>query len=495
MDWTAIALSAARSPACDDAPPAACRPAARLLAGHDALAGEVPRGGRRRAAAGAAADGARLLRAARARARAARWAGLSSRSPGGPLPFCFGGLLVASVLYSLPFAVQPFTAALRGRGPPPHRGLLVPGRLAPRDLPARRRCPWPGRRHPLRHGPDLRAHAGRVRRGAHGRRQHPRRTRTVSISIYDDVQALDYAAAGRDRAAAARLLLRRAGRDLRRSSGRAWAPWPTTLVVRPSRSASAAGPPIQCRPWSCPPDGASVTVLFGPSGAGKTTSCAASPGSSGPSAGAIRFGGETWFDAEARHRPSAPAAARRAPLPGLRPLPAPDRRAERRATASARCPPPSGGERVARDCSRCCGSTGWRIAARASSPAASSSGWRLAGRSPRARACCSSTSPCPRWTRRRARASAASCAGCWPRCGLPTLLVTHDRTRGAGARRPHGGDRGRPGAPGRPGRRRVQPPGGPRRGAAVGVETVLAARVVDRPAEGLVTVEVGRGRS
>ena len=30
---------------------------------------------------------------------------------GGTLPFSFQGLLIASVLYSLPFAVQPFTAA------------------------------------------------------------------------------------------------------------------------------------------------------------------------------------------------------------------------------------------------------------------------------------------------------------------------------------------------------------------------------------------------
>jgi molybdate transport system permease protein len=48
--------------------------------------------------------------------------GLGPRSPIGPwieavvghgLPFSFAGLLVASVLYSLPFAVQPFTAAFR----------------------------------------------------------------------------------------------------------------------------------------------------------------------------------------------------------------------------------------------------------------------------------------------------------------------------------------------------------------------------------------------
>jgi molybdate transport system permease protein len=49
--------------------------------------------------------------------------GLGSRSPvgrwiasiiGHTLPFSFAGLLVGSTLYSLPFAVQPFTAALSG---------------------------------------------------------------------------------------------------------------------------------------------------------------------------------------------------------------------------------------------------------------------------------------------------------------------------------------------------------------------------------------------
>src|SRR5574338_771321 len=49
--------------------------------------------------------------------------GLGPRTPAGrlfeavaghPFPFSFAGLLVASVLYSLPFAVQPFAAALAG---------------------------------------------------------------------------------------------------------------------------------------------------------------------------------------------------------------------------------------------------------------------------------------------------------------------------------------------------------------------------------------------
>ena len=43
------------------------------------------------------------------------WPGaLWQRLTGHPLPFSFAGLLVGSVLYSLPYAVQPFQAALRG---------------------------------------------------------------------------------------------------------------------------------------------------------------------------------------------------------------------------------------------------------------------------------------------------------------------------------------------------------------------------------------------
>ncbi|HMP82206.1 MAG TPA: molybdate ABC transporter permease subunit [Verrucomicrobiota bacterium] len=110
------------------------------------------------------------------------------------LPFTFQGLLVASVLYSLPFAVQPFASGFAGVD----RRLLEAswcqgvGRLKTFfrvALP----LAWPG------------VLTGMVLSFAHTLGEFgvvlmiggniPGETRTVSISIYDEVQALNYAAA------------------------------------------------------------------------------------------------------------------------------------------------------------------------------------------------------------------------------------------------------------------------------------------------------------
>jgi len=112
------------------------------------------------------------------------------------LPFSFPGLLIASVLYSLPFAVQPFTAAFRGVDP-----LLINASLNVGASPWRTfwrvtmPLAWPG------------ILAGIVLSFAHTLGEFgvvlmvggniPGETRTVSIAIYDHVQSLDYAAAGR----------------------------------------------------------------------------------------------------------------------------------------------------------------------------------------------------------------------------------------------------------------------------------------------------------
>jgi len=112
------------------------------------------------------------------------------------LPFSFPGLLIASVLYSMPFAVQPFTAAIStvdrrlieaswclGRG--------WLGTFLRVTLP----LAWPG------------ILAGIVLSFAHTLGEFgvvlmiggdlAGVTRTISISIFDHVQALDYGAANR----------------------------------------------------------------------------------------------------------------------------------------------------------------------------------------------------------------------------------------------------------------------------------------------------------
>lgn len=112
------------------------------------------------------------------------------------LPFTFRGLLIASVLYSLPFAVQPIRAAFGG---------------IDRDLVEASWCLGAGRfRTLLRVVVPLGLPGivtGIVLSFAHTLGEFgvvlmvggnlPGETRTVAISIYDDVQALNYVAAGR----------------------------------------------------------------------------------------------------------------------------------------------------------------------------------------------------------------------------------------------------------------------------------------------------------
>jgi molybdate transport system permease protein len=116
------------------------------------------------------------------------------RVTGGTLAFTFSGLVVASVIYSLPFAVQPMAASLRG----------VDQRLidAARTLGAgkwkiysRVALPlaWPGLltglilsfAHTVGEFGVVLMVGGNI----------PGATRTLSIDIYDQVQSLNYAAA------------------------------------------------------------------------------------------------------------------------------------------------------------------------------------------------------------------------------------------------------------------------------------------------------------
>jgi molybdate transport system permease protein len=113
---------------------------------------------------------------------------------GSLLPFSFEGLLVASVLYSLPFAVQPFAAAF----------AAVDRRLieASRCLGAAR---WRTFRRVILPLSMPGVVTGMVLSFAHTLGEFgvvlmvggnlAGRTRTASISIYDSVQALDYSSA------------------------------------------------------------------------------------------------------------------------------------------------------------------------------------------------------------------------------------------------------------------------------------------------------------
>ena len=113
---------------------------------------------------------------------------------GGTLPFSFQGLVVASVLYSLPFAVQPFSAAFAGVD----RRLIEASWCLGESLFATfTRIVLP------LSVPGL--ITGMVLSFAHTLGEFgvvlmvggnlPGATRTVSISIYDAVQSLDYRAA------------------------------------------------------------------------------------------------------------------------------------------------------------------------------------------------------------------------------------------------------------------------------------------------------------
>jgi molybdate transport system permease protein len=115
---------------------------------------------------------------------------------GQALPFSFQGLLLASVLYSLPFAVQPFAAAFKGVD----RQLVEASwSLGVSRLATFLRVILPLSRPGLVTGIVLSfAHTlGEFGVVLMVGGNLPGVTRTVSISIYDDVQALDYAAAGR----------------------------------------------------------------------------------------------------------------------------------------------------------------------------------------------------------------------------------------------------------------------------------------------------------
>lgn len=119
-----------------------------------------------------------------------------TRIAGHGLPFTFEGLLVASVLYSMPFAVQPFSAEFASVD---RRLLEASWSLGVSKLATFRRVVLPLSVRGLVTGIVLSfAHTlGEFGVVLMVGGNLPGVTRTVSISIYDAVQSLDYAAASR----------------------------------------------------------------------------------------------------------------------------------------------------------------------------------------------------------------------------------------------------------------------------------------------------------
>ncbi len=115
---------------------------------------------------------------------------------GAPLAFSFTGLLVASVLYSLPFAVQPLLASFAGVD---RRLLEASAVLGRSSIETVLRVVLPLSKAGVATATVLTfAHT----MGEFGvvlmvGGNIPGETRTVSIAVYDSVQAFDYATAGR----------------------------------------------------------------------------------------------------------------------------------------------------------------------------------------------------------------------------------------------------------------------------------------------------------
>jgi molybdate transport system permease protein len=119
-----------------------------------------------------------------------------ARLAGHGLPFTFEGLLIASVLYSMPFAVQPFVTEFASVD---RRLLEASWSLGVSRLSTFRRVVIPLSVRGLVTGIVLSfAHTlGEFGVVLMVGGNLPGVTRTVSISIYDAVQSLDYAAASR----------------------------------------------------------------------------------------------------------------------------------------------------------------------------------------------------------------------------------------------------------------------------------------------------------
>jgi molybdate transport system permease protein len=147
------------------------------------------------------------------------------------LAFTFGGLVIASVIYSLPFAVQPLIAAFEGvdRKLLDASAVLGAGRLRtfwrvilPLSVPGVITAIVLSFAHTMGEFGVVLMVGGNLR-GI---------TRTVSIAIYDHVQSLEYVEANRLALAllgfsfAVLAVVYGINRQVARQIGRMWTPWP-----------------------------------------------------------------------------------------------------------------------------------------------------------------------------------------------------------------------------------------------------------------------------
>ena len=278
-------------------------------------------------------------------------------------------------------------------------------------------------RHRHRRDPQLRPHPRRIRRRAHGRRQHRRRPRAPSPSPSTiRCRPSTTPPPGRPRSSCSRSPSPcwRSPTRCSAASGRYGRRLMSALLsahcrkrLSRIRDGRAPGHPRRLLPSP------SCSALRAPA---RPRCCARLPDWRAPTAGSIVFRRQTWFDAARAIDLPPQAAPRRLPLPGLRPVPAPHRRRERRlrgrarGTARRRRSDAFGLARVRRHASR-----------------APLSGGAAAARRPGPRAGRRARAAAARRAALRARradprcACAPNCAACCSPAACPAIVVTHDR--------------------------------------------------------------------